>query len=1122
MKPFKKKSVRRNPEESLRKWSFARIKEQSWSPRKDISWKRIFFLGVLFCISFGILLFSILLLVILKDLPPIDEEKLIFSESTVIFDSTGKTQLYSVHGDQNRKIVPIEEMSHNIVSAIMAAEDDQFFAHTGFDIGGITMAFCHEILGNMGGLCPPRGGSTLTQQLVKNFFLSSERTLTRKLRELVLSYKIEKKYPKSKILEIYLNGISFGSNLSGVETASQAFFKTSVRNLSPAQAAVLAAIPKAPTKYSPFGENVYSRILLSKEVVQKNGFTSFDQVDSYGDNTWRQGLIGKEIELADGATDYFPGRSDWVLWRMNDLGFLSDEKFKASKKELRQMRFDEFRQTIIAPHFVMWVRNQLEEQFDSELVERGGLKVYTTLDLSLQKKAEEAISKNIQRNTEEFQAKNAALVSVDPQSGYVRALVGSVDYWNEEIDGKVNVILKKRLPGSSFKPIAFAAAFLTGKLSPASVLFDVKTDFGDGWVPQNYNGKFQGPVSLRIALGHSLNIPAVKATIIAGVQNVYDLATRMGVHFDFDSDFYGAAIALGGAEARPLDMALAFSTFANGGKKIEPITILRVEDRYGNLLYSAEQENQPPEEVLDSGVAYLIADMLSDTAARGPGWNSRLQLSGRENIAKTGTADKKKNDVPWPADCWTIGGTPQLMTAVWTGNTTGEVLGRRASGFEIAAPIWHQFMSDALEDEPVENFDVPSTVSRLQVSKLSGLLPIPGTKQNLITSEIFANLNIPNTNDSSLSFVEIDTVSGKLPTEMTPKAAREEKAVLNMHAFYPDWPKWEDPVQEWIQEHKEEFLQKFDIGNDILSEVPTERDDVHTKKTKKMSPTVSFVSPAPGGTVAAPKSTIVLDVTAKNGLEKIVFQWNGRIIKSFNTMDTSFVIPIPRSATDTNTITVQVVDSLLYTIEKSIEVNIGKDTDKPEVSILRPKKHESIPGGSTIMFSAEASDKIGAIQKVEFYIDGKKVGADLFTPYQQKWESPNVSQEHSLRVVAYDRAGNTATKSVPFEVQKRALSKTFGISSPEEGASFPCSTSEVIVASINEDMRGDFESLEIWAENPSRGKMKISEFFKLSTTGFFETNFSPQVCGQWKFYVKAILAGDSRRTSSKVSVEFQD
>jgi penicillin-binding protein 1A len=1144
---FQKKSLRSSTEKNLRKWSFSSFskrRNKKHRPKRHIPWLKILMILVLLGVFFIILGVYILSKTLLKDLPPITRESLIFSESTILYDSTGEEKLYTVHGDLNRKVVSIDDMSPHITSGMLAAEDDQFFTHSGFDIGGIIKAGCHEVLGNMGGLCPPRGGSTITQQMIKNFFLTSDRTMARKLREIVLAYKIEQEYSKEEILEIYLNGISFGSNLGGVEIASDAFFNKSAKDITPAEAAVLASMPQAPTRYSPFGENVRSRLLLSTEVVVANKIRTLEDLNSYDEDSWELGLIGQEVELYDGAKVYLSGRADWVLSRMNQLGYITQEQFEEGKEELKNMTFEKYRAEITAPHFVMWVRDTLEEKFGTDLVEHGGLKVITTIDMDMQQKAEEAIANQRERNAETYDANNAALISLDPKTGDVKAMVGSADYWDDEIDGKVNVLLNKRLPGSSFKPIAYAAAFVYEKLTPATVLFDVETDFGNDWVPKNYNGRFSGPVTVRYALGQSLNIPAVKATIIAGPDKVYELATQMGISFDFDSDFYGAAISLGGAEARPMDMASAFSTFANGGRRITPNPLLRVEDRYGNILFSAEENinleieeeggelreakevDEEENQVLDEGVAYLIADMLSDPTVRGSGWNERLQLAGRENLVKTGTADKKVNDEAYPADCWTIGGVPQLMTAVWTGNTKGQVLAKSASGYGLAAPIWKSFMESALEGVEPKDFEIPSSVRRIQVSKLTGFLPPEGMPESLVTEDLVASMNTPWKTDDSLSFIEIDSVSRKLPTEYTPRESIIRVPVLKMHSYFPTWGTWENPVQDWLSAGASAYLERLGVGGDVLFAAPTEYDDVHTPVTLEGAPTVQITS---GKNVSSPQTTVLVDITAENGFEKILFSWNDRLLKSFTTQQNAYIIPVPPSASGLNTIKAEVFDKYSLSGTDFIDVRIEKDTTGPNLTILSPQDGSSLSAGAFISFSARAIDDAGAVQKVSFLVDGKSVGTDVrlydeasTSSYEYIWQSPSEAGAHTLEVVATDVVGNRTSKEVSFTLNSRTVDSLFAVFSPKTGSMYACSTSVPVSIGISADMKDNFERLEIIAEDASRRQQVISSFTKVPVSGFFDTTFAPAECGEWKIFARVYVANGNRRTSGKATVTLQE
>ena len=530
--------------------------------RDDSLSRKIF--KVFVAISISIFVFAILFFIkIWYELPPIDEIRAFtFSQSTQILDRTGEIELYAIYGDENRKNVELENVSQNFVDAILAAEDDEFFSHPGFDIGGILKAACHETskrvgLKNFFGLCPPRGGSTLTQQLVKNAILSNEKTISRKIKEWFLASKIEKNFSKNEILQLYLNQISFGA-ISGVETAAEIFFGKTAAELSIAESAALAALIQKPTFYSPWGNHAFVDLNISADEISKFKLKSRDDVFALNGVDYADGLRGKFFELYGGRKVFFPGRADWVLSRMRDLELISKSDFQTASIELRNLEFKKFHSKIIAPHFVMRVKEILEEKFGKEIVEKGGLKVQTTLDVDLQKSAEKIVAEIAEQNEKNFGAKNAAILATQNSTGEILAMVGSRDFFDRDNDGNVNVLLQKRLPGSSFKPLVYAAAFLSGKISPATVLFDVETQFGETWMPQNYDGKFSGPASVRDALGKSLNIPAIKTCIITGAHNVISLANKLGANLEYDAEFYGNAIALGAGEVRAVDLAQSF------------------------------------------------------------------------------------------------------------------------------------------------------------------------------------------------------------------------------------------------------------------------------------------------------------------------------------------------------------------------------------------------------------------------------------------------------------------------------------------------------------------------------------------------------------------------------------
>lgn len=569
--------------------------------------------------------------------------------TTIIYDRTGQHILYEIHGEENRKLLTHDEIPDNIRIATIAAEDDSFYNHYGVDFLSILRAAKNNIEKNDLG----QGASTITQQLARNAFLSRDKTLRRKLLEVIIAVKIEKKYSKDQILDMYLNEIPYGSNAYGIESAAEIFFGKNAKDLTLDEAALLAAMPKATSYYSPYGNNL----------------------------------------------DELLGRQQKILNRIGELKLADRNTLAAAKKEAVANKIIPFKEDINAPHFVFYVKEELEKQFGKEVLEEGGFKVYTTLDYDMQKLGEQAIKEN-EANLKKYGASNAALVSLNPKNGQILAMVGSRDYFDDSIDGQVNVTIRPRQPGSSFKPFAYAAAFEKG-FQPETKIVDTKTDFGaDGsgrhYVPRNYDGKFHGIVTMRQALAMSLNVPAVKTLSLAGVQDTIDLAHRLGITTLNDTNRYGLSLVLGGGEVKLLDETAGYSVFANDGKKNTPKSILQIVDDREKILYTATAENT---QVLDPQIARKIDSILSDNAARVPifGPRNKLFIPGKIVAAKTGTTSEFK-------DAWTVGFTPYIATGVWAGNNNNYPMRAGADGSYVAAPIWNRFMSQVLENYPVEPF----------------------------------------------------------------------------------------------------------------------------------------------------------------------------------------------------------------------------------------------------------------------------------------------------------------------------------------------------------------------------------------------------------------------------------
>lgn len=584
------------------------------------------------------------------------------AQSTKIYDRTGNVVLYDVHGTIRRTAVPLEQISVYVRNASIAIEDASFYSNAGFR----PLSFLRAVLVNLH-IIPGiagQGGSTITQQVVKNGLLTQKKTLTRKLTEIVLALRLTKVYSKDQILETYLNENPYGGTIYGIQEASQYFFGVDAKDVDLAQAAYLAALPQAPTYFSPYGNH---RAALDT-------------------------------------------RKNLVLRKMLDNNFITAEEYSNAIQEQVSFR-DEKESGIKAPHFVFFVREYLEQKYGVDAVESGGLRVITTLDYDLQKKAEDVISKGALENEKNFNASNAGLVAVDPKTGQILAMVGSRGYFDDNIDGKVNTAIAMRQPGSSFKPFVYATAFKKG-YTPETVVFDLQTQFATQcdpsdvtndeppcYSPQNYDNKFRGPMNLRDALAQSQNIPAIKTLYLAGIPDSLKTAEDLGITSLTDPDRYGLTLVLGGGEVSLLEMTGAYAVFANDGIKNPPVAVMKVEDNAGQVL---EEFSLQSNRVLDSQVARQVSDVLSDNVARTPefGADSPLNFSEANVADKTGTTNDSR-------DAWIVGYTSSVSIGMWAGNNDNSPMVKKIAAF-IVAPMWHEVMAYAIKKYPPEAFPPPA------------------------------------------------------------------------------------------------------------------------------------------------------------------------------------------------------------------------------------------------------------------------------------------------------------------------------------------------------------------------------------------------------------------------------
>jgi penicillin-binding protein 1C len=593
------------------------------------------------------------------DLPNLDnfEERKV-AQSTKILDRTGEIVLYDIHGEIKRTLVPLNEISTYLQKATIAIEDRNFYEHNGIQFSAIMRAVISNFF--EGDLLSGQGGSTITQQVIKNALLTTDKKVSRKIKEWVLAPRLEKILEKDQILEIYLNEIPYGGNIYGAEEASLRFFGKQAKDINLVEASYLAALPQAPTYFSPYGSN----------------------------------------------TDKLEIRRSYILDQMFNMGFITQSELNEAKSaKVEFERQEEF--GIKAPHFVMYVRELLAEQFGEDVIEEEGLRVITTLDWDLQKKAEEIVKKYALDNAEKYSAENGALVATDPNNGNILVMVGSRDYFDDEIDGNFNIATAKRQPGSAFKPIVYAEAFTKG-YRPETVVFDLSTEFstackngGSCYRPINYDGKYRGPVSLRSSLAQSLNIPAVQVLYLAGLRDSLNLAKKMGIQTLTNVDQYGLTLVLGGGEVRLIDIVAAYGIFGAEGNKYKQKAVLKIEDKNGNVLF--EEKDETPERILSENVARTISDILSDNDARAPifGSNSPLNIPGV--AVKTGTTNDYR-------DAWIIGYTPNISVAAWVGNNDNSPIDKKVAGF-IVGPMWNEYMRFVLKEINNSEFNKPEKQS---------------------------------------------------------------------------------------------------------------------------------------------------------------------------------------------------------------------------------------------------------------------------------------------------------------------------------------------------------------------------------------------------------------------------
>ena len=885
-----------------------------------------------------------------RDLP--DPNKLSdrqISQSTKIYDRTGEHLLFEVYQNQKRTLVEMDQIANYVKQATVAVEDKNFYTHSGIRIQSILRARFNSLIGRRAG---SGGGSTLTQQLIKNAIVGDASTgfagYFRKIKEIILAVRLEKKYDKEQILKLYLNEIPYGSTNYGIEAASQAYFHKKAIDLTLAESATLAAIPKAPSRY-----------------------------------------------LRD--LDALRERRDLVLALMFDQGYITEELKNAA--QTTTLEISKTSGPIEAPHFVFYVQKLLADQFGERAIDEGGLKVITTLDFDKQQIAQKVIKELGDKNAKDANANNAALVSIDPKTKQILALVGSRDYNNDEIRGKYDVAtLGIRQPGSSFKPFVYAAAFEKG-FTPETVLYDVKTEFesragAKPYSPQNYDGKEHGLVTMRKALQGSLNIPAVKTMYLVGVRNTTDFAKRFG-YTTFTGD-YGLSLVLGGGEVNLLEHTNAYATLADNGQYNKPVSILKVTNTKNEVLY--EWEQSPDQEVIKPEIAATITNVLSDDEARAWvfGRNGNLTLPGRPTAAKTGTTNDNK-------DAWTMGYVPQLATGVWVGNSP-TATPMKAGGNALAGTIWNKYMREALKGERVEYFSAPP-VEEIEKAVLRGGSGGITLEINSITGKIASVLTPPNLIISKtflpphdiLHYVDKDDPRGPIPPSPTDD---------------PQYTTWEKALQDWITRQQKAG------ANLTFEEPPTETDNT---QPSEFTPTIDFIFPLEGAVLNSRDLDIQVQASAPRGVAKVIYQIDGQIIGTALQSPFGLKYHAQKLAKGPHILNAIAVDDQNNAGAKSIRFDLQADFDPasfewfdispvtikaedfPRVINLVPFRWEEMKQINIYLTTGNTAPR----QIYNFNQKDDKLFNNMLTFTWKK--SPGVG-EHTLKAVLFDNAGRTTEK----------------------------------------------------------------------------------------------------------------
>lgn len=1082
-KTTKIKKVRKSSNNLKKKRKYVKKKKQTNFLRNFILYSFGFFL-------FFVLIWSwVVYEKYIRPLPPIETlSEFTQPEASIIYDRDWK-ELYTLYTSEKRTYVPYEQISKHIIDWIVSIEDQTFFENEWIDFKWIARAIFNKVTWKTDII---KWTSTISQQLIKNVFLSDERSYERKIKEAFLSYQMNKKYSKEKILELYLNKLWYWSNAFWIEQATKTFFWKSSSDVSILEAAIVTSLPKWPTYYSPY--NHYDRLVWypykyyskspdeREKIITPKEFSENKEIynkfmEIFDNLKWKRVSetdiilcwinpkyykhpenlsdsceviaynnlvmflnnikikwtdLSEDEDFIDMTVEYEAGRKDSVLWRMLADNKITFTEYIDSLKQWFWYEFKEYKENIKYPHFVFYVREYLENKYWKEFIDKWWLKIYTTIDKNLQDKAEEIVTSQIEKNKTKFWVNNAWVISIDNTTGQILTMIWSWDYYDDENDWQVNVITRERQPGSSFKPIVYALWLKNSKVWSKTPVYDLETDFWANYVPSNFDWKFMWKMDISSALNHSRNIPAVKMFFLAwGETNIVNFAKSIWIDSLKHWKWYWAPLAIWTWEATPLEMAQAYSVFANWWYKKEITPIVKIVDSRWNIIEKYRQD--AGKLVIEPALAYIMNTILSSTQDRPDSWNNYLSLNWRQAAAKTWTSNKvdtkARVGADWkrpilPRDLWTIWYTPQITTAVWTGNINWEAANNKWNWLEASGPIWKSFMEEAHKSLEPKSWSTPSGFKSTKISTISGLLVPAWYDSNFVTTSLFMPGNTPTAYDDSLQKVKIDALCWWLVTENTPSWAIKTGYYVKLKSIDPSKTKWNEALNKWIEQWwASEIFEWFD---NIITKLNYETCDRSASDLNNAEINLS-TNISQQHLLSKWKNYIEISYNSYNPLKEINVYLNNTLVKELTNLWKAGVkneyITVPSNLSGKATLKIEAIDDI-YTTEtltRTVWI-LWKDITAPIITVTNPVDWDKAIYPDQYFNLRASIEEAWEIRSINIYLDWQPLklwlkSRELVFPIN---EEKNIDVwEYELKIEAIDSTFNRASKTIVLKVIPR-------------------------------------------------------------------------------------------------------